>query len=58
MPDSKNVGRERDVKRDMKEEYGEEIPNALTIETFEKAERGEEVHHAKDFEDLIRQLRS
>ncbi len=38
------------------EEYGEEIPNALTRETIEKAERGEELFHAKDADDLFRQL--
>ena len=30
--------------------------NALTRETIEKAERGEEIFHAKDAEDLFRQL--
>ena len=32
------------------------VPNALTIETLSKSERGEEVHHAKDADDLFRQL--
>ncbi len=40
----------------LEEEYGEEIPNALTRETIEKAERGEEIFYAKDAEDLFRQL--
>lgn len=40
------------------EEYGEEIPNALTRETMEKVERGEDVFYAKDFDDLLKQLRS
>jgi DNA-damage-inducible protein J len=33
-------------------------PNELTRETIEKAERGEDVFYAKDFDDLMRQLRS
>ena len=33
-------------------------PNALTRKTMEKADRGEDVFHAKDFEDLMRRLRS
>lgn len=32
------------------------VPNALTAETLEKSERGEEVHHAKDADDLFHQL--
>ena len=36
--------------------YGHE-PNALTVATLEKSERGEELHHAKDADDLFRQLR-
>ena len=31
-------------------------PNRLTAETLEKSERGEDVHHAKDAEDLFNQL--
>ena len=42
----------------LEEEYGEKIPNALTRETMEKAERGEDVFYAKDFDDLLMQLRS
>lgn len=38
--------------------FSEEIPNALTRETMEKAERGEDVFYAKDFDDLLTQLRS
>ena len=45
-----------DAEAALEEEYGNEIPNALTRETIEKAERGEELFHAKDAEDLIRQL--
>lgn len=32
------------------------IPNALTRETMEKADRGEELVHARDAEDLFRKL--
>ena len=33
-------------------------PNALTRRTMEKTDRGEDVFYAKDFDDLMRQLRS
>ncbi len=45
-----------DAEAALEEEYGDEIPNALTRETIEKANRGEELFHAKDAEDLFRQL--
>lgn len=32
------------------------IPNALTAETLEKSERGEDVHNARDANDLFNQL--
>lgn len=32
------------------------VPNALTAATLEKSERGEEVYHAKDADDLFNQL--
>ena len=32
------------------------VPNALTAETLARSERGEDVHHAKDAEDLYKQL--
>jgi DNA-damage-inducible protein J len=32
------------------------IPNKLTAETLAKSERGEDVHHAKDADDLFKQL--
>ena len=32
------------------------VPNALTVETLTKSERGEDVHHATDADDLFRQL--
>lgn len=45
-----------DAEAALEEEYGDEIPNALTRETIAKAERGEDVFHAKDADDLFRQL--
>ncbi len=47
-----------DVEAVLEEEYGDEIPNALTRETMKKAERGEDVYYAKDFDDLMTYLRS
>jgi len=32
------------------------VPNKLTAETLAKSERGEDLHHAKDADDLFRQL--
>ncbi len=32
------------------------IPNKLTTDTLEKSERGEDVHHAQDANDLFKQL--
>ncbi|WP_273717686.1 MULTISPECIES: type II toxin-antitoxin system RelB/DinJ family antitoxin [Bartonella] len=32
------------------------VPNAKTLETFEKSERGEDIYIAKDMEDLFRDL--
>lgn len=32
------------------------IPNKLTAETLAKSERGEDIHHAKDANDLFEQL--
>jgi DNA-damage-inducible protein J len=32
------------------------VPNKLTTETLAKSERGEELHQAKDADDLFRQL--
>ena len=45
-----------DAEAALKEEYGEEIPNALTCETMEKVLKGEELYKAKDLNDLMRQL--
>lgn len=36
--------------------FSDEIPNALTRETMEKVRRGEELHKAKDLNDLMFQL--
>jgi DNA-damage-inducible protein J len=33
-----------------------DVPNALTAETLRKGERGEDVHHAEDADDLFRKL--
>lgn len=32
------------------------VPNAVTVETLRKSERGEDVHTAKDADDLFRDL--
>jgi DNA-damage-inducible protein J len=32
------------------------VPNKLTIETLAKSERGEDIHHTEDANDLFRQL--
>ncbi|WP_375624153.1 MULTISPECIES: type II toxin-antitoxin system RelB/DinJ family antitoxin [unclassified Bartonella] len=32
------------------------VPNAETLETFEKTDKGEDVFYAKDVEDLFKQL--
>lgn len=32
------------------------VPNKLTMETLAKSERGEDVHHAEDADDLFNQL--
>ena len=32
------------------------VPNGLTAQTLAKSERGEDVHHAKDADDLFNQL--
>ena len=47
-----------DAEAALEEEYGDENPNALTRETFEKIDRGEEIYCAKDLDDLFKQLRS
>jgi len=32
------------------------VPNALTAKTLAKSERGEDLHHTKDADDLFKQL--
>jgi len=32
------------------------VPNKLTAETLAKSERGEDLHHAKDADDMFKQL--
>ena len=44
------------VARDKAVPFPVKVPNALTAETLRKSERGEEVHSAKDAEDLFDQL--
>jgi len=45
-----------DAEAALEEEYGDEIPNALTRETMRKVLKGEELHKARDLDDLIQQL--
>lgn len=45
------VARERALPFDL-------APNKLTRSTLRKSERGEELHEAKDYDDLIRQLKA
>jgi DNA-damage-inducible protein J len=44
------------VARDKAVPFPVKVPNALTAETMWKSERGEEVHSAKDADDLFDQL--
>jgi len=44
------------VARDQAVPFPVKVPNALTAETLRKSERGEDVHTAKDADDLFRQL--
>jgi DNA-damage-inducible protein J len=44
------------VARDKAVPFPVKVPNALTAETIRKSERGDEVHSAKDAEDLFDQL--
>jgi DNA-damage-inducible protein J len=43
------------IARDKRLPFGNE-PNELTRTTLEQIERGEDLHHAKDLDDLFRQL--
>ena len=44
------------VARDKEVPFPVKVPNAVTAETLRKSERGEEVHSAKDADDLFDQL--
>jgi DNA-damage-inducible protein J len=44
------------VARDKAIPFPVKAPNATTVETMEKTARGEDIHKAKDAEDLFRQL--
>ena len=46
------------IAREKRLPFGTEEPNELTRRTLEMADRGEELHHAKDLDDLMAQLRS
>ncbi|MFA7242429.1 MAG: type II toxin-antitoxin system RelB/DinJ family antitoxin [Sulfuricellaceae bacterium] len=44
------------VARDKAPPFEMRVPNRLTVETLAKSERGEDVHHATDAQDLFEQL--
>jgi len=44
------------VARDKALPFEMRIPNKLTAETLARSERGEDIHHAKDADDLFGQL--
>lgn len=44
------------VARDKAIPFPVRAPNAVTVEAMEKTARGEDVHNAKDAEDLFKQL--
>jgi DNA-damage-inducible protein J len=44
------------VARDKAIPFPMKVPNAATLEVMEKSARGEDVHKAKDAEDLFKQL--
>jgi DNA-damage-inducible protein J len=44
------------VARDRAVPFPVKVPNALTVATMRKGERGEDVHYAKDADDLFRKL--
>ena len=46
------------IAREKRLPFGTEEPNELTRKTLEMADRGEEVFHAKDMQDLLTQLRN
>jgi DNA-damage-inducible protein J len=44
------------VARDRAVPFPVKVPNVLTVETMRKSERGEDMHRAKDADDLFRKL--
>lgn len=44
------------IAREKRLPFGTEEPNELTLRTLERADQGEDVHRAKDADDLFRQL--
>ena len=44
------------IARDKALPFEMHLPNALTAETLTKSERGEDLYHAKDANDLFKQL--
>lgn len=46
------------IAREKRLPFGTEEPNELTRKALESIDRGEGLHRAKDFEDLMKQLRS
>ena len=46
------------IAREKRLPFGSGEPNELTRRTMERADRGEDVHPAKDLQDLLAQLRS
>ncbi|MBQ9452572.1 MAG: type II toxin-antitoxin system RelB/DinJ family antitoxin [Desulfovibrio sp.] len=44
------------IAREKRLPFDNEIPNALTQQTMAQVDRGEELHHAKDANDLFNQL--
>ena len=44
------------VARDRAVPFPVKVPNALTVETMRKTERGEDMHRAKDADDLFRKV--
>jgi DNA-damage-inducible protein J len=46
------------IAREKRLPFGTEEPNELTRKTPEMADRGEEVFHAKEMQDLLPRLRS
>ncbi len=45
-----------DAEAALEEEYGDEIPNAETLQAFEDIDKRQNLHYAKDSADMFRQL--